>query len=78
MKKNDLLNQITDSFLMTLGTNTLRDIDTPSFMRRKYGVGLPDNHRTSSSGKIVEPDEKIVNFLSVIKRRDNYIPNAVA
>jgi hypothetical protein len=64
------LSEVTDQFFMELGAGALQDIDTPSFMRKEYGVELDDAGMSSSSGRIVEPDEKIVRFLSVIKRRN--------
>lgn len=64
------LSEVTDQFFMELGAGALQDIDTPSFMRKEYGVELDDAGMSSSSGRIVEPDEKIVRFLSVIKRKN--------
>ncbi len=77
-KKEDNMNQmnaaslteITDEFVMQLGVRALQDIDTPSFMRREYRVEMVGNDRPPHAGRIQEPDEKIVRFLSVIKRKD--------
>jgi hypothetical protein len=44
-------------------------------MRKEYGVEFEDSGRSPSAGIIVEPDEKIVRFLSVIKRKD-FVMNA--
>ena len=70
MNMMNQLSEVTDQFFMELGSEALQDIDTPSFMRKEYGVELEDSGMSSSSGRIVEPDEKIVRFLSVIKRKD--------
>ncbi|MCP5103873.1 MAG: hypothetical protein GY950_10865 [bacterium] len=68
--ENVNLNDVTDQYLMETGGNALLEIDTPSFMRREYGVALEDTGQSHTAGVILEPDEKIVNFLSVIKRKD--------
>ncbi len=69
------LSQVTDMFLMSEGSAALHDIDTPSFMRKEYGASLIPPTSNASSGKIVEADEKIINFLSVIKGND-HLPHA--
>ena len=84
MKTAEYLNDVTDQFVLAVGVKVLEDIDTPSFMRKEYGIRLEDTEksplsststsgsssRPSSTGVVVEPDEKIVRFLSVIKRKD--------
>lgn len=64
------LSEVTDEFFMELGVEALQDIDTPSFMRKEYGVELEDSGMSTSSSRIVVPDEKIIRFLSTIKRKD--------
>jgi len=75
MNATSHLSEVTDQFFMELGAEALQDIDTPSFMRKEYGVEFEDSGRSPSAGIIVEPDEKIVRFLSVIKRKD-FVMNA--
>lgn len=86
MKTAEYLNDVTDQFVLAVGVKVLEDIDTPSFMRKEYGIRLEDTEkgkspssststsgsssRSSSAGVVLEPDEKIVRFLSVIKRKD--------
>ena len=74
MKTKEHLSGVTDQFVIAVGTKVLQDIDTPSFMRKEYGISLEDTEKSSSSspsaGVVVEPDEKIVRFLSIIKRKD--------
>lgn len=70
MNATSHLSEVTDQFFMELGADALQDIDTPSFMRKEYDVELEDSGRSETAGIIVEPDEKIVRFLSVIKRKD--------
>ncbi len=70
MNATSHLSGVTDQFFMELGADALQDIDTPSFMRKEYDVELEDTGRSPSAGTILEPDEKIVRFLSVIKRKD--------
>ena len=69
------LADVTDQFVMELGPEVLQDIDTPSFMRKEYNVILEGTGKSPSSRMIMEPDEKIIQFISVIKRRD-YALNA--
>jgi hypothetical protein len=69
------LSEETDRFVMELGPEVLYDIDTPSFMRKEYNIRLNEGGKSPSAGKVVEPDEKIIQFISVIKRRD-YVLNA--
>jgi hypothetical protein len=64
------LSRLADEFVMDIGTDVLQDIDTPSFVRKEYGVTLEDTGKSPSAGVVVEPDEKIIRFLSVIKRKD--------
>jgi hypothetical protein len=64
------LTDVTDRFVMELGPEVLQDIDTPSFMRKEYNVILEDTGKSPCAGIIVEPDEKIIQFISIIKRRD--------
>jgi len=84
METTEYLSDVTDQFVLSVGAKVLEDIDTPSFMRKEYGIRLEDTEkspsaskstsesssRSSSAGVVVEPDEKIVRFLSVIKRKD--------
>jgi hypothetical protein len=76
METKEHLSDVTDQFVIAVGTKVLQDIDTPSFMRKEYGIRLEDTEKSSSSsssssaGVVVEPDEKIVRFLSIIKRKD--------
>jgi hypothetical protein len=69
MMNESSLMDVTDQFVMDLGPEVLQDIDTPSFMRKEYDVILEDTGTSPSAGTVVEPDEKIVRFLSVIKGR---------
>lgn len=69
------LTDVTDQFVMELGPEVLYDIDTPSFMRKEYNIILDEGGKSPSAGKVEEPDEKIIQFISVIKRRD-YALNA--
>lgn len=64
------LSEVTDRFVMELGPEVLYDIDTPSFMRKEYNINLKEGGKSPSAGKVIEPDEKIIQFISVIKRRD--------
>lgn len=64
------LSEVTDRFVMELGPEVLYDIDTPSFMRKEYNIILDEGGKSPSAGKVIEPDEKIIQFISVIKRRD--------
>ena len=75
MIMNNYLSQISDTFLMTLGSQALQDVDTPSFMRKEYDVKLMDTIKSQFTGLVVEPDQKIVNFLSVIRRKD-FLPQS--
>ena len=69
------LSEVTDRFVMELGPEVLHDIDTPSFMRKEYNIILDEGGKSPSAGKVIEPDEKIIQFISVIKRRD-FVLNA--
>jgi hypothetical protein len=69
------LSDVTDRFVMELGPEVLYDIDTPSFMRKEYNIILDEGGKSPSAGKVVEPDEKIIQFITVIKQRD-YVLNA--
>lgn len=64
------LSRLADEWVMDIGADVLQDIDTPSFMRKEYSVKLEDAGKSSCAGVVVEPDEKIIRFLSVIKRKD--------
>ena len=64
------LSDLADEFVIDIGAGVLQDIDTPSFVRKEYGVKLEDTGKYPRAGVVVEPDEKIVRFLSVIKRKD--------
>ncbi|MDQ1353324.1 MAG: hypothetical protein QG657_3630 [Acidobacteriota bacterium] len=64
------LSDVTDQFVMELGPEVLYDMDTPSFMRKEYNIVLDEGGKSPSAGKIIEPDEKIIQFITVIKRRD--------
>jgi hypothetical protein len=84
METTEYLSEVTDQFVLAVGAKVLGDIDTPAFMRKEYGIHLEDTEKSSSSststsesssrsssaGAVVEPDEKIIRFLSVIKRKD--------
>ncbi len=85
METREYLSDVTDQFVLAVGAKVLGDIDTPSFMRKEYGIHLEDTEKSpssststsessstssSSAGAVVEPDEKIIRFLSVIKRKD--------
>jgi hypothetical protein len=70
METKEHLSDVTDQFVISVGTKVLQDIDTPSFMRKEYGISLEDTEKSPSAGVVVEPDEKIVRFLSIIKRKD--------
>ncbi|MCU0284882.1 MAG: hypothetical protein MUF15_00660 [Acidobacteria bacterium] len=64
------LADVADQFVMELGPEVLQDIDTPSFMRKEYNIILEDTGKSPCAGIVVEPDEKIIQFLSVIKGPD--------
>ncbi|MCP4218743.1 MAG: hypothetical protein GY765_29195 [bacterium] len=70
MEQETNLSTITDDFVMELGSSVLQDIDTPSFMRKEYDVPLVHMEMSHQTGMVHEPDQKIINFLSVIKRKD--------
>jgi hypothetical protein len=70
MEYEKQLSRLADEFVMDIGTDVLQDIDTPSFVRKEYDVKLEETGRSSRAGVVVEPDEKIIRFLSVIKRKD--------
>ena len=70
METKEHLSDVTDQFVIAVGIKVLQDIDTPSFMRKEYGISLEDTEKSTSVGVVVEPDEKIVRFLSIIKRKD--------
>lgn len=64
------LTDIADEFVMELGVQGLQDIDTPSFVRKELGVELVDKGTSRTMRQVIEPDERITRFLSVLKRND--------
>lgn len=64
------LNAIVDEFMIQLGARELQDIDTPAFIRKRYNILPCFSGGAAVSRQIAEPDDKIVKFLSVLKRND--------
>ncbi|MCP4219703.1 MAG: hypothetical protein GY765_34035 [bacterium] len=73
MEHMNSLARLTDGYLMDRGAEVLQEIDTPAFMRKECDVYLMDDDTPPTAGAVVEPDEKIINFLTIIKG-GNYAP----
>ncbi len=64
---NQHLKQVAEDYIKKYGGLSLGNIDTPAFIRKAANISLKSRDGRLHREMLVEPDEKVVRFLAVLK-----------
>ena len=61
------LKRVTEDYINKYGGLSLGNIETPAFIRKVANISLRSQNGRLRREMLVEPDEKVVRFLAVLK-----------